>query len=293
MKKIKAWIQALRLYSLTASVGPVILVSSMAHFQQVNFRVVDLLFIFLGITSLHCATNLVNDYYDYKNSVDRPETLGSSRVLVDRLLSMNEVKVGFIVFYIVAAAVGIYFAALRGTPIILLFGAGIVGSYFYTAGKYAFKYIALGEVMVFTLMGPLMFLAINYSLVGKSSNIVLYVSVAIGLLIIAILTANNMRDIEDDKKSGIKTIATIIGYKKTKDIYWGELILPYLLIGWFVLRGFIPLPGLIVLLSVPLVAKQVLDSRKSLTASLVEDTAKLQFLFTILLSIGIFISKSI
>jgi len=293
LKKIKTWIQALRLYSLTASAGPVLLVGSVFFYQRTGLSMIDFMLALIGILSLHIATNLVNDYFDFKFKIDRTDTKGSSGVLVNKLLAPELIKKGYILFYLLGLLIGSYFIYLRGVALVAWLIVGLAGSYFYTAGKKAIKYIALGEIAVFLLMGPFLMLALYFALTGRYSLDILLLSLPVGLLTTAILTANNFRDFADDKRSKIKTIATVFGVDVTRNILIAEILSPYLLVVFFVVIKQLPVALLTTLFSLPLAWSQVLLVRSEiqLPVGFVERTAQLQFLFVLLLSCTILIGS--
>ena len=78
---------------------------------------------------------------------------------------------------------------------------------FYTGKPIGYKYIALGDFLVFTLMGPLMVIGSYYVLTGDYNTNVLYVSLPVGFLVAAILHANNLRGIVHDTQANVKTLA--------------------------------------------------------------------------------------
>ena len=88
--------------------------------------------------------------------MDRPHTYGSSRVLVEGLLTPKEVLTGGIVLFAAGFALGLTMVFFRGAPVFWLGVVGLLGGYFYTGNPVGYKYIALGDFLVFTLMGPLM-----------------------------------------------------------------------------------------------------------------------------------------
>ncbi|MGB8720989.1 MAG: prenyltransferase, partial [Desulfobacterales bacterium] len=150
------WFQATRPFSLTASVLPVVIGAVLA--ASVEGSVDWPLFPLIVACSLlfHIGTNMVSDYFDYRRGVDRDETYGSSRVLLEGLLTPKQLLAAGIILFAVGFSLGLLLVAVRGWPIFILGVIGLLGGWFYTGGPVAYKYVALGDILVFILMGPLM-----------------------------------------------------------------------------------------------------------------------------------------
>jgi 1,4-dihydroxy-2-naphthoate octaprenyltransferase len=183
--------------------------------------------------------------------VDRDYTFGSSRVIVDGLLAASDVLRGGLTAFALGIGLGLVLVAVRGVPMLALGAAGLVGGFFYCGAPIGYKYRALGDPLVFLLMGPLMVIGSYYALTGTYSSSVLWASLPIGFLVTAILHANNLRDIAHDRDAGVMTVAGVIGHGAAKLQYYGLLAAAYLSVGVMVARGTLPAWALIVLLSLP------------------------------------------
>jgi 1,4-dihydroxy-2-naphthoate octaprenyltransferase len=233
VSKPAAYVQALRMYSFAASIIPALYCIAAAAKDGAPLRPWEWPLLLLAAVSIHAATNMVNDYFDFRNGVDHSGTIGNSRVLVDGLLTGREILLAIAVCYLLALGCGTYFVLARHSlPVLIIGSLGILGSYAYTGKPFSLKYHALGEPVVFLLMGPLFFGAMYMALSGKWSNEVLLVSVAVGLHITAILTANNTRDIANDRSGGISTLATLLGKKPALRLLLALLLIPYALAAW-------------------------------------------------------------
>lgn len=290
--RLAVWLQSIRAYSFPATLIPVLVSLSIAKHSQVIFVWEQVALLCLGLVSLHAGTNLVNDYYDFQHGQDTKKTFGSSRVLVDGLLSPVEVRHGIIWCYTLALCCAAFFLLMRGLPLAILVSLGFLGSYVYTGGPWALKYHALGELAVFILLGPLLFSGISLALTGTVSPANLAASLLIGPLSAAVLTANNLRDFADDRSGGISTIVTWLGRQRAGLVYAGELLLPYVLTMLLFLLKVFPLGTLIVLATLPLallLLRKVIH-HGTIPELLVENTAKLLLPFGLLLALG-FISS--
>jgi len=284
--------KAVRAFSFTASITPVLLGSALAFYQTGTIHIPLMFAAVVGGLVLHAATNLISDYFDYIKGVDREETLGGSRLLVEKQMRPKDVLWGGIVLFSLAVLIGIYLLIERGFPIVAFGVIGIVGGYFYTAGPLGYKYHALGEFLVFALMGPMMVWGGHFVQVGHIEWLPLLISIPVGILVAAILFANNLRDIEDDTASGFHTQASLMGRKTARIVYGALLFTAYASVAMMVIFRQAPSLALLVLLSIPAAYKvnkiiqQSLKMKREHYAMVDVLTAQLHFMFGILLTIG-------
>lgn len=288
--------QAVRPFSFSASIIPV-LVGAVFALVSSDFVLWELLpVVLLASVLLHAGTNFVSEYYDLKNGLDREETFGSSKVLVDNLMKPKEVlNYGYISFFL-GFLLGMILVYYHGLPILALGLIGIAGGIFYTGKPIGYKYIALGDVLVFFLMGPLMVIGSYFSLTGHFDWNVAILSLPIGFLVTAILNANNIRDIMHDGEANIKTIATLIGIESSKKEYYFLIIGSYVSVILMSIFGIISYWSLLIFLSLPVALKNMkeissaeVNSPQNI-AMLDIKTAQLHTQFGLLLTVGILIS---
>ncbi|OGC76889.1 MAG: 1,4-dihydroxy-2-naphthoate octaprenyltransferase [candidate division Zixibacteria bacterium RBG_16_50_21] len=291
--------QAVRAFSFTASMTPVLLGGMLA--LTFDGEVAWRLYPIVIICSLlyHAATNLISDYFDFKRQVDRDYTFGSSRVLVEGLLTPKQILAASWLLFGIATALGFILIAERGFPMLVLGVVGLLGGYLYTGNPVGYKYVALGDFLVFTLMGPLMVIGSYFALTGSYSSTVLFASLPIGFLVAAILHANNTRDIIHDAEAKVKTLANILGHRAAKVEYYVLVFGAYLSIIIMVFTKTISPWSLLVLLSLPPALKNI----KAIAASqpgkpeniaiLDVQTAQLHLLFGLLFSISLILQAII
>lgn len=285
------WMRALRLYSVTASVVPVALGIAVAW--PLRDRLGPLLFLpaLLGGVLLHLGTNLVNDLGDFEKGVDHEGALGGSGVLTGRLLTPREVGRAAGLCFALAALIGVLLIAERGPAMAALGVAGLVGGWGYTAGP-RYKYLGLGDLFVFLLMGPLMVLGGALAVSGKVTLAPVLASLPVGLLVTAILHANNVRDLEADQHSGLRTVAIWLGRRPSLAYFAALVYGAYLAVILLVALRVLPWPSLLPLLTFPLARKAVRDLAAAETVEarrarpLVEQTAQLHFAFGLALLAG-------
>ncbi len=293
-RSARAWLQATRPFSFTASIVPVLLGTVLGAFAG-GFNPVLAVVALVGGLAIHAGANLISDYYDFRNGVDADDSYGSSGVLTGGLLTPQEVFLGGLLAFAVAAATGAYLAMVRGPVIVLLGLIGMLGGFFYTAGPLGYKYRALGDIGIFALFGPLMVLGAFIVQTGEFSWTPLIVALPVGLLVTAILHANNLRDMPFDGRAGIKTLAIVAGRSGSRAVYAALVIGAYLSVVAFSVVGLVPLLALAALLSLPVAARNLkiimraTEPGEMAMADVM--TAQLHMVFGVLLTVGVIVGS--
>ena len=284
------WYRATRPFSFTASIIP-ILVGGACALLLGGFSPLAFLVCLAGGVALQAGTNLTNDYYDYLLGADHSGSLGPSRVIQEGWLSPRSVLLGGIIFFVLGGAAGFLLVSMAGWPILLLGLIGVPLAYGYTAPPLKLAYRGLGELNVFVLMGPLM--VAGGFLVHRAAGlgVALTASVPIGCLVAAILHANNVRDLDDDRALGKKTLATIVGPRLAKLELAALIGGAYAALGAAVYWRILPKPALLAFLTLPTalqIGKTVVTAQTPLEiAPSVRQSAKLHAQFGVLLAAGI------
>ncbi|MFA6435437.1 MAG: prenyltransferase [Elusimicrobiales bacterium] len=280
MKKIFI---VLRAYSWPASAVPVILGSVIAY-NSGTFSPADFILTLLAALSVHSGANLANTYFDFRNGVDKP-AFSDDRALVDGLISPAAALRLAAALFAAAAAVGVYLSFRHRLPLLPVLGAaGFLLAWFYTADGIGYKYKALGDLGIFLAFGPFIVAGTALIQTGRLLPGAVWASVPVGLLITAILHANNMRDMDSDLGSGIKTLAGLLGPERSKMFYLALLFAPYafaLSLGLW--------PAVFTALSVPFALKLAAMSARGDYAPLVGGTAGFVAVFGLLFSAGLWI----
>lgn len=291
---VSAWCQALRVPYFTAVIIPVIFSTCYALWTGVSVDWPALPLTLLGLLFIHGGTNCINDYYDHKNGIDKKETFGSSRVLVDGLMRPQHLWTEGMLLFSFGALIGVLIAFWRGPLIIILGLLGILGGYFYSAKPLGLKYIAWGDAMVFLLFGPILTGGVFFALTATHSWQILLASLPLAALTSGILSANNTRDMHHDKTANIKTVALTLGLKGAKIEYAGLLIGAYFGVPCLILTGLLPWQSLVALISLPLAFKNIslmIHAKHETLATLLPlpvETARLHMIFGIILTIAVF-----
>jgi 1,4-dihydroxy-2-naphthoate octaprenyltransferase len=227
---IRIWIRAFRLRTLPLALSSAILGSFLAYaqgtFQWKIFILATTTTLFLQILS-----NLANDYGDAMHGIDSVHRLGPGRVTQSGLVTKKQMRIMIVLFVTLSLASGslLIFTGLHhiGWKTILIFFllgiSAIFAAIKYTVGKSPYGYIGLGDIFVFIYFGIVGVAGTYYLHVNTFDPWILLPASAIGLLSSGVLNLNNMRDIENDARSGKRTLVVYIG-KKAAKIYHLVLI---------------------------------------------------------------------
>ncbi|MGC8661916.1 MAG: UbiA family prenyltransferase [Nitrososphaeria archaeon] len=217
-------VRALRPWAFQMSVTSLILGVMLA--DRVN-----LIFLLLSIVAIimaHGAFNELGDYFDYISALDRPEGLGSggSRVLLDKFMAPRALFGYSIALLASALMIGSYLIFAR--PAILAFVLiGVLAGVLYGLPKFGLKWISLGDLGVFLAFGPGIVLGSEVLQGGRVTASSLLISIAIGMIIVAVLHANNWRDIGSDTAAGARTVASVLGERGSLIYYLALIWLSY------------------------------------------------------------------
>lgn len=244
---------------------------------------------------IHAGVNLLNDHDDYINGVDTEESFGSSRVVVEKLLTLRQASLGGNILVLCGTVLGLYLAASRGWGILALGLFGIAMVYSYTGKPFCLKYRGLGLAVIFFVFGPLPVLGSFYVQTRELSLIATVLSIPVGLMTAAILQANELRDMVHDRLAGIRTLTLVIGNKKGKQLYISLLVLPYLSLVLMIILGLLPYWSLLVVLTLPIAYRniKILNSANKNFKAIIDldkKTAQLQAQFGVLLVITVLLS---
>ena len=256
--KVQLWMRAVRPFSFTASAIPV-LVGALAGFViEGTASWLLLLPVLVAGVVVHAGTNLFNDTHDFQRGVDREGTLGGSGMLVEGALTARQTGRAALLCFVVVAALGAWFIVLRGWPIAVIGLVGLLGGYFYTGRPVGYKYVALGDPLVFVLMGPLMVIGADLVLTGVFHWATVWISLPVGCLVMSILHGNNLRDLEDDRASGFKTIAMLLGTRNARVWYAAMVLAAFVAAGVLIGLSVLPLWSAAVVLALPMAIKNVM-----------------------------------
>lgn len=221
---MRKWIEAMRLRTLPVSLAGVICGCGCALLQG-SFNAVTALLCVLFAVLAQVASNFGNEYYDYRNGIDKRGREGFRRGVTEGEISPRAMKRATYATLSAAAVVGClmlfygpWWLVLVGITI-MLFALG------YSAGPYPLSHHGMGDVAVIIFFGIVPVTFTCYLQTGSFNNlyITLPTSLAVGLLAANVLVVNNYRDMDDDKAVNKRTTVVIFGRRVMSWCYllWG------------------------------------------------------------------------
>jgi 1,4-dihydroxy-2-naphthoate octaprenyltransferase len=252
LNKVKwnIWWKLLRPHTLTASFVPVAIGTVLALPSQ-QFRLDLFIIMLFSSTLIQVGTNTFNEYYDYKRGLDHEHSLGIGGAIVK--YGVPPAKILAVAQYTTAIAIllGLYLCHESSW---WLFPIGICCAaigYLYSGGPFPISATPFGELVSGICMGLIIIVISFFIQTGTVTTIAIMGSISTSVLIGAILMSNNLRDLEDDKKHGRRTLAILL--KRTKATYCliGMFIFSYIWILFLVKMEMLPPWSLITFISIP------------------------------------------
>ncbi len=288
---LKNWILAVRPWAFPASTMPVVLTISYVFYKQ-YFIPAEInwwfgLIALIGVIFLHAGGNLISDYYDFKNKIDRKDSFGSERLLVQGVFQPRTYIWYGLILIAIGSVTGLWLTYKTGAALLWIGLAGVLGALCYSF----LKTRALGDLLIFILYGPMIGLGTAYVLTSQLMWEVLLLNVPVGMLVVNILHANNMRDIKHDAEVHVKSQAMLLGLKGSKIQYVVLALGAYLVVILMNISGMIHPITLFTLISLPMAIRNIRLMMKATTDTLelIKDldgmTAQLVMVFSMLFSI--------
>jgi 1,4-dihydroxy-2-naphthoate octaprenyltransferase len=219
------WVAGARPRTLPAALAPV-LVGTGAAAALDGFRAVPALLALVVGLALQVAVNYANDYSDGKRGTDT-DRVGPMRLVGSGAATPQQVLVAAAVSFGVAAVAGLGLAALSSWWLVAVGAVCIAAAWTYTGGPLPYGYRALGEVFVFVFFGLVAVVGTTYVQTRTLEGLAFAVAVPVGLLIVAILVVNNLRDIEGDALVGKRTLAVLLGDRSTRLLFAGLFVVAF------------------------------------------------------------------
>jgi len=288
---LKIWWLAIRPKTLSVSLAPVLVGCALAWHEAQMFLWLPALVAALAAMLIQIGTNLHNDVKDCERGADTPERLGPSRATASGWLTAAQVKRAVAWCFGMALLLGVYLVWHGGWPIFWVGLFSLAAGLAYTGGPRPIAYSATGELFVWVFFGVVAVMGSYYLQTGHLGWPAFVAANMVGLLAAAVIVINNARDLENDRKVGKNTLAVRIGLEWSRKEYAALLALPFVLLpvlGCLLLAGVgVWLP----LLAAPWAVMLVLRCRREAPGvsynRLLAQTAQLQLLFAILLSVGL------
>ncbi len=290
---LEIWLLAIRPRTLPAAAAPVIVGSALA-FHDNAFQLFPALAALLGALLLQIGANLANDVFDFKKGADTHERLGPPRVTQMGLLTPNQVLIGMSITFALAALIGLYLVYVGGVAILVIGILSILSAIAYTGGPFPLGYHGLGEIFVFLFFGLAAVCGTYFVQAGTVTPFAWFAAIPIGLLAVAILVVNNLRDIDTDRAAGKKTLAVRFGAQGAKTEYLVLLAVAYLMPFVFVFLNFdyvwLVLTWGSIPLALPLIRLVQNERGRALNVALA-GTARLEFVYALLFALGLILAR--
>jgi 1,4-dihydroxy-2-naphthoate octaprenyltransferase len=213
--RFAVWWHGARPRTLAASVAPVVVGTAAAGHAE-GWRFAAALLVGLG---LQVGVNYANDYHDGVRGVDTAERVGPPRLVGSGMASPTAVLVAALVCIGVAGVAGLALAIATTLWLVPLGALAMLALWLYTGGPRPYAGLGLGELMVFLFFGVMATAGTGYVQAERVQAAAWWASAAMGFLAVAILVANNLRDIPTDAATGRRTLAVRLGERGTRLLY--------------------------------------------------------------------------
>ena len=288
--KLKEFFMCTRPHSYPASIAPVLFGATYALGYESKFSILKFILFLLACLLIQAATNLFNEYYDYKHGLDKVDSEGISGSIVKGNLSPKEVMVGALVLYALAFILGLILTFMTSIYVLVVGLVCMLAGYFYTGGKYPIAYSPFGEVVSGFFMGTIIIALSFYFQTGYVNADIIVVSLPLFIMIGAILLANNIRDLDNDKESGRRTYAILAGRNNAIKTMAISFIVVYLLNVLFIITKYASWWNLLVFVTIPLAIKIIkgfsANNNKKTMAPYMVLTAKLTIFVGFIMSLA-------
>ena len=290
---LRTWLLAIRPKTLPAAASSVIVGTALAWYDGGLAPGPALAALVIALL-LQIGSNLANDVYDDERGADTADRLGPTRVTHTGLLTRRQVKTGMKVVLGLAFVLGLYLTWVRGPMVLVIGMAAIIAAVAYTGGPYPLGYHGLGEVFVFLFFGLVAVVGTYWVQTGTTTPLVWLMAVPPGLIITAIIVVNNLRDIEQDRVAGKRTIAVRVGVDATKVEYTACMLGAYVVVAAAVALGALPVTTLAVALSAPLASRAArlvyTQTGRPLNGALAI-TGQTALVFSVLFALGLVLAR--
>lgn len=243
-----------------------------------------------GALLIQVATNYHNDYADFLKGTDKPDRVGPQRVTAAGLATPVQMKRATVLAFGLAVVAGLYLMVRGGWPIVIVGFSSILFGVLYTAGARSLAYLGIADLFVLIFFGPVAVGGTYWVQTLTMRPEILVAGLAPGLLSVAILLVNNIRDVEDDRQSGKRTLIVRAGRRVGVGLYALCFLIaaaiPVILLvqgsgrPWALLASLVAAPG------IALVGKVSRTEAPAALNPVLGRTAQLLLLYAILFSVG-------
>lgn len=288
---LQVWLLAARPRTLSVSVAPVLVGTSLAWLETATVLWLPAAMALIAALLIQIGTNLHNDAADFARGADTPERLGPARAVASGWLSARQAEMAVLGCFALALGCGVYLAWHGGWPIVLIGMAALTSGWAYTGGPRPLAYSGLGEMFVFLFFGLAAVMGSFYLQTFRIDWAAFIAASMLGMQAAAVIVVNNYRDLDKDREIGKNTLAVRLGRERSQIEYGLLLCLPYFLLPvlhvvlthlqWGAALPFLSLPW-----AIRLLRRFITEPVGPVFNHLLAQTAQLQLLFGILLSMG-------
>lgn len=282
------WFLAARPKTLWASVAPVVVGAAMAEGDGV-FHAPSALTALACAVLIQVATNFANDLFDFEKGADTESRQGPLRVTQAGFVTPGTMKRGIAAVLTLTLLGGLYLVWRGGWPAALIGLFSVAAGLLYTGGPRPLGYLGLGDLFVLVFFGPVAVAGTYYVQTLSVNLTVVAAGLAPGLLSVAILAVNNLRDADEDRRTGKRTLAVRFGRGFVRAEYVAAVVAACLLpLALYLVSGQRPwsaATAVVVVAALPAFRRIFVSEGPSLNPVLAY-TAKLLLLYSALFSVG-------
>lgn len=247
--------EAARPRTLPAGAAPVLLGVAAADVGG-GIHPVAALLAFVGAMAIQIGTNYANDYFDWKNGADTDARIGPRRATQAGLVAPSTMAKATVGAFAVAVACGVGLIALAGWPVVVIGVLSVLCGVLYTGGPAPLGYLGLGDILVFIFFGPVAVMGTDFVQRGQWTPLAFALGAVAGLLSMAILVVNNLRDRVTDVDANKRTLAVRFGARFVRTEYLLCVVAAYAIVVGVAVWLKNPLV-LLPLLTIPVAIKRV------------------------------------
>lgn len=233
----RVWWTATRPRTLSIAATPVLVGTALALAEGAALAWLPMLVALCCAVLIQVGTNLHNDAVDFERGNDQPDRIGPLRVTAAGWASPVQVRRAAVISFALALMLGVYLVAIGGWPILVAGIASLLAGWSYSGGRHPISHTPLGEVFVLVFFGLVGVAGSHWLLSASGSGNAWLAGLVVGMPAAAVLLINNYRDLEDDVRSGRRTLAAVIGRPNSRRVYAGLMLLPYAMLPLLALHG--------------------------------------------------------
>lgn len=286
------WLRAARPQTLSAALVPV-LVGAVLAWNNNLFRWDTSLVALFCAFAIQIGTNFANDYFDHVNGADTDDRIGFERATATGLISPKAMLTATFITMGIAFAAGLYLVWIAGWEILGIGILAIIFGILYTGGPFPLGYNGMGDIFVFLFFGITAVMGTYFVNALEWSVESFWASLPVGALCVNILVVNNLRDVEQDRRAGKKTLGVLFGEMALKYEYLLMILIAFLTPFYFYYILSFSIWIFLPFLSLPFARwlfRQVwYHEKKEHLNKTLEHTARFMVLYGVLFSIGILI----